>query len=301
MPRLIALVVAVLMLLAAAPMASASDSLFSEDEQAESQERDHDDKKSKKDKKNKKPKSNNGKRHAYGKTGDAPGHQDDDRSDDDRSDDDDSDDRSDDDESDDGPTPTNTPPVASLVGGGSVDVGAVVGLDASGSSDADGDALSYLWSIDQAPVTSTAGIVGSGSAVTIMPDVEGAYVVTVSVSDGSATATASVTLDASIPNGAPVAVDDSYAVVEGNVLSAGMGGFFGHPGVLNNDSDPEGDPLSASLESGPMFGTITFNADGSFTYTPNAGFAGVDTFTYRVSDGSSSAVGVVSIQVIDLP
>ena len=77
--------------------------------------------------------------------------------------------------------------------------------------------------------------------------------------------------------------------------------MFVLPTVLANDSDPEGDPLTASLETSPTGGTILFNSDGSFTYTPNQGFVGTDSFTYRVSDGSRSTVGVVSIRVIAIP
>ena len=57
-------------------------------------------------------------------------------------------------------------------------------------------------------------------------------------------------------------------------------------GVLGNDADPDGDPLTAVLVSGPSHGTLTLNANGSFTYTPNANFNGTDSFTYRASDGT---------------
>ncbi len=46
------------------------------------------------------------------------------------------------------------------------------------------------------------------------------------------------------------------------------------------------DPLSAVLVSGPSHGTLTLNADGSFTYSPADNFNGSDSFTYRASDGS---------------
>ena len=56
--------------------------------------------------------------------------------------------------------------------------------------------------------------------------------------------------------------------------------------MLANDTDADGDPLTATLVSGPANGTLTLNADGSFVYTPNANFNGTDTFTYSVSDGT---------------
>ena len=56
-------------------------------------------------------------------------------------------------------------------------------------------------------------------------------------------------------------------------------------GVLTNDTDPEGDPLTAILASGVANGALTFNANGGFTYTPNPNFNGSDSFTYKANDG----------------
>lgn len=56
-------------------------------------------------------------------------------------------------------------------------------------------------------------------------------------------------------------------------------------GVLGNDTDGDGDFLTASMISGPANGSIIFRTDGTFTYTPRPGFAGADTFTYRAYDG----------------
>ena len=58
------------------------------------------------------------------------------------------------------------------------------------------------------------------------------------------------------------------------------------PGVLANDSDVEGDALTAVLVSGPANGTLALNADGSFTYTPAANYNGADSFTYKANDGA---------------
>jgi VCBS repeat-containing protein len=55
---------------------------------------------------------------------------------------------------------------------------------------------------------------------------------------------------------------------------------------LGNDADPDGDPLTAVLVTGPSHGSLTLNANGSFSYTPAANFADSDSFTYRASDGS---------------
>lgn len=59
-----------------------------------------------------------------------------------------------------------------------------------------------------------------------------------------------------------------------------------NPGLLRNDVDANGDPLTAALETPPAHGTLNLNADGTFSYTPTAGYFGADSFTYRVSDGT---------------
>jgi hypothetical protein len=86
-------------------------------------------------------------------------------------------------------------------------------------------------------------------------------------------------------NGAPVAADDSYRVEPNGTLNVAA------PGVLANDVDPDsGAPSLAVANPGTMataFGTVTVNADGSFTYTPNANFVGFDTFTYRAQNMSA--------------
>src|SRR5262249_27061497 len=68
--------------------------------------------------------------------------------------------------------------------------------------------------------------------------------------------------------------------------------------VPANDTLPQHAALPASLVSGPAHGSLTLNAGGSFTYTPNANYYGPDSFTYRANDGSlNSNVATVSITV----
>lgn len=55
--------------------------------------------------------------------------------------------------------------------------------------------------------------------------------------------------------------------------------------VLDNDSDPDDDPLTVISNTDPEFGTVVVNPDGTFVYTPNEGFFGTDSFTYTISDG----------------
>jgi len=78
-------------------------------------------------------------------------------------------------------------------------------------------------------------------------------------------------------NEAPIAVDDYYETGVGETLVVDA------PGVLSNDSDPnENDDIWVELkeEAGPQHGDLTLNSDGSFTYTPDPGFAGEDSFEY---------------------
>ena len=94
-------------------------------------------------------------------------------------------------------------------------------------------------------------------------------------------------------NDAPLAVDDAYTTTEDTPLTVVA------PGVLGNDSDAEGDPLTAVLDTGPTNGTLALSDDGSFTYTPTLNYNGIVTFTYRASDGTdTSGTATVTITVV---
>jgi hypothetical protein len=106
----------------------------------------------------------------------------------------------------------------------------------------------------------------------------------------SAPATVSITVY--VNSAPPIARDDSYTTPVNTALNVVA------PGVILNDSDPNGDPLSAFLVSAPHNGTLTLNYDGSFVYTPQIGFQGVDSYTYQVNDGRNfSNVATVTITV----
>ena len=93
---------------------------------------------------------------------------------------------------------------------------------------------------------------------------------------------ATVTITIGAVDDAPVAVDDSYGVNEGATLTIVA------PGVLTNDNDPEGSPLTSVLVSGPASASsFTLNADGSFSYTHNGSETPTDSFTYRANDGGA--------------
>jgi PKD repeat protein len=92
-------------------------------------------------------------------------------------------------------------------------------------------------------------------------------------------------------NEPPRAEDDEYQMGANQTLSIPA------PGVLVNDSDPDGDGLSVRLLEGPENGTLTLNADGSFTYTPNPDFNDRDEFTYAATDGIAESEARVRIEV----
>ena len=106
----------------------------------------------------------------------------------------------------------------------------------------------------------------------------------------SSVATVTIIVDPPVP---PVANNDNYSIVAGTTLTVGA------PGVLANDSAGNGGAsLTADLLSEPSNGTLVFPGDGSFSYTPNNGFVGTDTFTYQAVNGSlASSVATVSVTV----
>ena len=110
--------------------------------------------------------------------------------------------------------------------------------------------------------------------------------------------TATVTITVSSDNTAPVAATDSYSVDEGETLTVSAS-----CGVLANDSDDDGDSLTAALVASPSDGSLTLNDDGSFTYTPDSGFAGTDSFTYQASDGetlSNTATVIITVSSVNV-
>jgi VCBS repeat-containing protein len=95
-------------------------------------------------------------------------------------------------------------------------------------------------------------------------------------------------------NDAPVAVGETYTIDQDTTLNVAA------PGVLANDSDGDGDSLHTVLGVNVAHGTLALAADGSFVYTPNASFAGDDSFTYRAHDGTvGSNLVTVTIHVLD--
>lgn len=109
---------------------------------------------------------------------------------------------------------------------------------------------------------------------------------------GGAGNVATVAITVQAPPTAPTANDDGFTAQKDQPFTEPA------PGVLVNDNANGGGPLTAFLVSPTSHGGISLNGNGSFTYTPNAGYSGTDTFTYRVSNANGfSNVASVTIQV----
>ena len=110
--------------------------------------------------------------------------------------------------------------------------------------------------------------------------------------DLSMVATVNLTVNISQP--APVAVNDAYSVARNGTLTV-----TATTGVLANDTGSG--TLTAVLVTGPSHGALasnTLNPDGSFVYTPDAGFVGTDSFTYTANNGLPSNIATVTITVM---
>jgi VCBS repeat-containing protein len=164
-------------------------------------------------------------------------------------------------------------------------------------SDIDGDALTPV--VVGQPLHGTVTLAEDGS-FEYRPDADfhGADRFTYAANDGSEDsnlATVSIVVEA--VNDAPVAGADAFSTREGETLVVDA------PGVLANDSDVEGDALTAVLVDEPLHGTVTLAADGSFEYTPDADFNGTDRFAYAADDGlegSQPTVVEITVTPIDL-
>jgi len=175
---------------------------------------------------------------------------------------------------------------------GRLNVAAATGVIAN-DTDPDGDPITV--SLLASPSNGTLNLQGDGS-FDYTPDTgfAGTDSFTYQASDGTLTSPeTTVTITVRDVNVAPKAVADSYNLEEGQTLSIDAAN-----GVLANDSDVDGDTLTADRVAQPSHGTLNFNADGSFDYTPEAGFFGQDSFTYRANDGALfSSVVTVNLTV----
>jgi large repetitive protein len=178
-----------------------------------------------------------------------------------------------------------------------------VSLNISGNfTDVDGEALTYAATglPSGLTISPTTGVIsGTINRNASVGGAAGVYTISVEAKDLSgAIVTRNFTY--TVTNPAPVARNDAFTTAEDTVVSGSL--------LANNgsgaDTDPDGDALTVATVpvTGPTNGGVVINADGTFTYTPNANFFGTDTFVYRVTDANgatSTATATITITSVN--
>ncbi|MDZ4356001.1 MAG: tandem-95 repeat protein, partial [Variovorax sp.] len=164
----------------------------------------------------------------------------------------------------------------------------------TGSDIDSGDTLTYTKGTDPSNGTVTVNPDGTYT-YTPNPDFHGTDSFTVTVSDGhGGTTTSTITVTVDPVNDLPTVPNYTETTNEDMPVSGKVIG-----------SDVDGDALTYVKGSDPSHGTVTVNADGTYTYTPGANFNGTDSFTVTVSDGhggtTTSTVNVTINPVNDAP
>ncbi len=127
-------------------------------------------------------------------------------------------------------------------------------------------------------------------------DTNNIYLVTVVAADNQTPSLSNnqdLTITVNNVNEVPTANNDTYSVNEDNTLSINA------PGVINNDTDEEDDNLIAYLRDNVSNGNLTFNPDGSFTYSSKENYNGTDQFSYYVNDGNSNSTDATVTIIIN--
>jgi len=172
-----------------------------------------------------------------------------------------------------------------------IPVSALVNLNGSSSTDADGHALSFSWSLIQNPGNVVLNAANTATP-SFTPSAIGTYTAQLLVSDGFETSAPADTVNVVVGAPTPVAQSDAYNATEDVTLNIAA------PGVLGNDQANGAGTLSAELVTPPATGTLSLNANGSFSYTPAANANGAVNFAYRAKAGTTqSAPAQVSINI----
>ena len=182
----------------------------------------------------------------------------------------------------------NTAPVADAGADATSPVGVATMLDGTGSTDGDGDPLTYAWSIISAPAGSAAALSDASAAKpSLTPDIAGQYVVQLIVNDGTIDSAAD-TVTVSTGNSAPVA--DA-----GADQSVGVGATATLSGAGSSDPDGDGLTYAWTLQSAPAGSAAPGSASGvSFSFTADE--AGDYVYALIVNDGSvDSAADTVTV------
>ena len=174
-------------------------------------------------------------------------------------------------------TVVNRAPVADAGPDQALTSGVTVALD--GATSADGDALSYAWTLTDAPAGALAVFTGTDTATpSLLADMPGSYTATLTVSDGIAASLDTVTVTASAPpaNVAPTLLPvGDRTVALGTSLSLTLQG-----------SDPNGDAIAYSVSTLPLPASAGLDGQsGAFTFTPDEAQVGDITLTFLADDG----------------
>jgi hypothetical protein len=160
-------------------------------------------------------------------------------------------------------------------------------------SDLDGDSLSVVTGTFATSQGGSITFNADGSySYTQAANFNGTDTVNYSVTDGALTDTGLLTLTVTAANDAPVATDDAVTVAEDVPYNSVTS-------LLANDSDLDGDSLSVvtGTFATSQGGSITFNADGSYSYTSATNFNGTDSVSYSVTDGALTDTGLLTLTV----
>jgi VCBS repeat-containing protein len=198
-------------------------------------------------------------------------------------------------------TPVNDAPV-SAADAATIAMDATLTVPAPGvlgnDTDVDGDSL--VTSLTVEPQHGELTLAGNGSyRYAPAPGFSGTDTFTYRAFDGAAySAPAVVTITTTELNAAPLANADSATVAENTTLTVVS------PGVLANDTDADGNPLTAEMVAAPAHGALSLSSDGSYTYHPTTDWFGTDVFTYRASDAaiySAPATVTITVTAVAVP
>ena len=191
--------------------------------------------------------------------------------------------------------PNDSVPSANAVNENCV-IGSLVGVQiVAFDSDATNSSISY--SLDdnaggRFQIDANTGIVTTAGALNYEAANSHSIIVRATSADGSFM-TANFVIAVNDVNERPVATADAYSTTYSDTLHVGAAG------LISNDSDVDGNTLTATLVNNPSSGTLILLSDGSFTYIPTVPFVGSVTFQYTVNDGSlTSDIQTVTINVM---